>query len=194
VGFKPVYPDAGRCWIVLMKRLLPCLILLLLAVPAFAIAAENQKAYPNELPHFKFYVKHLAPLTPYVSDLALVVRVLGSDRGIEVGDWRITANFIGKSSSINGHAFAHDIAGRLADVEISPKRRVSMLGVKFPRAFSHSRGGVSEIDVSCEIYSDSFGLQYWIYSEDSAVGKKGDLMRIVYGPSKQVEEQIEGPP
>jgi hypothetical protein len=177
-----------------MKRLLPFLILVLLAIPVFAKAKQTQNAYPNELPHFKFYVKHLAPLSPYVSDLALVVRVLGSGKGTELSDWQITPTYIGKPNTIDGHAWAQDITGRLASVEITPKRRVSMLGVKFPSAFSHSVGSVSEINVSCDVYSDGFGLQYWLYAEDSAVGKKGDLMRIVYGPSTQVERQIVGPP
>ena len=176
-----------------MKRLLPFLVLLLLPISAFAKATHTQNAYPNELPHFKFYAKHLAPLSPYVSDLALVVRVLGSGKGTELSDWRITPTYVSKPSTINGHAWASDITGRLASVVITPKRRVSMLGLKIPSAFSHSVGSVSEINVSCDVYGDSFGLQYWLYAEDSALGKKGDLLQIVYGPSTQVERQIIGP-
>ena len=60
---------------------------------------------------------------------------------------------------------------------------ISLLRAKFPAAFTNAFGGVSEINVSCDVYSDSFGLECWLYAEDSAAGKKGDLMRIIYGPS-----------
>ena len=68
-----------------------------------------------------------------------------------------------------------------------------MLGVKFPAAFTHSLGSVSEVNVSCDVYSDSFGLKYWLYAEDSPVGKKGDLMEIEYGPSRRIEREVVGP-
>ena len=67
-----------------------------------------------------------------------------------------------------------------------------MLGVTFPAVFTRSSGGISEVNVICDVYSDSFGLQYWLYAEDSAVGKKGDLMEIVYGPARRVERQALG--
>jgi hypothetical protein len=65
--------------------------------------------------------------------------------------------------------------------------------MKFPAAFTYSSGGVSEINVTCDVYSDDFGLEYWLYAEDSDVAKKGDLMRIVYGPSKRVKQEVVGP-
>jgi hypothetical protein len=67
-----------------------------------------------------------------------------------------------------------------------------MLNVKFPKEFSRTFGGVSEVDVSCDVYRDDSGLAYWIYAEDSAIGKKGDLMFIEYGPSKRLMREIEG--
>jgi hypothetical protein len=33
----------------------------------------------------------------------------------------------------------------------------------------------------------------WLYAEDSAVGKKGDLMELVYVPGKRIERQVLGP-
>ena len=134
----------------------------------------------------------MSPLRPYLSNNALVVRVFGSDQGTELERWRLWPHFVGQGNTVNGRPWAHDITGRLASVEIIPKWRVSMLGVKFPAAFTHSRGGVSEINVSCDIFSDRFGLEYWLYAEDSAAGKKGDLMQIVYGPSKRVQRQFVG--
>jgi hypothetical protein len=176
-----------------MRRFLSFLVFLLLAIQASAIATLSGNPYPNELPGFKFYGKHLAPLRPYVSDRTLVVHVLGSDQGIELSLWRIRPYFVGERSTVNGHPLAHNVTGRLASVSIKPKQRVSMLGVKFPAAFTHSFGGVAEINVECDIYRDNFGLEYWIYAEDSAAGKKGDLMEIVYGPSRCIERQVVGP-
>lgn len=175
------------------RRILPFLILVLLAIPATGKATPPPNPYPNELPHFRFYVKYLGPLRPYISDRKLAVHVLGSDQGIELSRWRISPSFVGLGNTVNGHTWVKDVTGRLASIEIRPKERVSMLGVKFPAAFIHSLGGVSEINVSCDIYSDSFGLQYWLYAEDSAVGKKGDLLQIVYGPSERIERQVVGP-
>jgi hypothetical protein len=162
-------------------------------VPASAKAALSRNPYPNELPGFKFYVKHLAPLRPYYSDRTLVLHVLGSDQGTEWERWRMRIFWVGEGNTVNEHAWAHSITGRLASLNIKPKQPVSMLGVKFPAAFTHTLGGVSEIKVSCDVYEDSFGLQYWLYSGDSAAGKNGDLLEIVYGPSKHAKQEIVGP-
>src|SRR5882672_1635119 len=160
------------------------------AIPATAKATRSRNPYPNELPGFKFYVKHFTPLRPYVSDRTLVLQVFGSDQGIELSRWKITPLFVGEGSKDNDHPWAKDITGRLASVNIRPKQRVSMRGVKFPATFTRSLGSVSEVNVACDVYSDSFGLQYWLYAEDSAVGKKGDLMEIVYGPSRRIERHV----
>jgi hypothetical protein len=162
-------------------------------IPASTKAALSQNLYPNELPSFTFYAKHLAPLRPYDSDRTTVLRVLGSDQGIEWDRWRMGISWVGEGNTVNEHAWAHNITGRLASLNIKPKQPVSMLGVKFPAAFTHILAGVSEINVSCDVYEDSFGLQYWLYSGDSAVGKNGDLLEIVYGPSKRTKQEIVGP-
>jgi hypothetical protein len=164
-----------------------------LTPPAAAKATLSRNPYPNELPGFKFYVKHFTPLRPYVSDRTQVAQVFGSTQGIELRRWKITPFFVGGASKVNDHPWAKDITGRLASVNVRPKERVSMLGVKFPAAFTHSFGDVSEVNVTCDVYSDSFGLQYWMYAEDSPVGRKGDLMEIVYGPSRRTEQQVLGP-
>jgi hypothetical protein len=177
-----------------MRRVVPLVLLLVLPLAwAPTRAARNPNLYPNELPRFKFYVKYLAPLRPYVSELALVVRVFGSDQGISLAEWRMTPYFLGKESTVNGHPWVTDLTGRLADIGVLPTKRVSLLGVEFPAVFTYSSGGVSEINVTCDVYTDDFGLQYWLYAEDSDVAKKGDLMRIVYGPSKRVRQEVVGP-
>jgi len=165
-----------------------------LVVAICAYPQDAGKAYPNELKGFKFYERHLSPLQPYISGKAAVVQQLGSDQGKEMTGWRVVVYWVGdyKSNTANGHLWAKDISGRLASLELIPKKPISMQGVHFPSAFSHSLGGVSEINVSCDVYSDDFGLEYWIYSDDSKVARKGDLMRIVYGPSKRLRLEIEG--
>ena len=167
-----------------MKRLLLVLLLLLLAIPDCAKATKFPSPYPNELPRFRFYRTYLAPLQPYISDLALVVKVLDSDQGIELRRWRIYPTFLGEG------VWGDDVEGRLASVDIEPKQPVSMLGVKFPPAFTRTQSRVAEINLLFDIYSDGFGLQYWVYAEGV---KKGDLWKIVYGPSEKVKQQIEGP-
>ena len=178
----------------MIRRFFAFSMLFLLALSASAKTPRSRNPYPNELPGFKFYRKHLAPLRPYLSDRAQVERVLGPSQRIDVGKWRIWASSVGEGSTIGGHAWAHNIVGRLASVDIRPLERVSMLGVKFPAAFTHSVGGVSEINVSCDVYEDRFGLEYWLYAEDSGAEKKGDLMHIVYGPSERLERRIVGAP
>jgi hypothetical protein len=173
-----------------VRRVLPTLILLTLAAAISPTAPPNP--YPHELPHFKFYAEYLSPLRPYISQLDSVTRVLGSDEGRELSDWRIQPVFVGKGNTVNGRPWAKDITGRLASISIRPKQRVSMLNVKFPKEFTHTSGGISEVNVSCDVYRDGSGLAYWIYAEDSAVGKKGDLMTIEYGPGKRLKQEIEG--
>jgi hypothetical protein len=139
-----------------LKRLLTIVVLIPVAMATpFSVRGTNpSNPYPNELPGFKFYAKYLYPLHPLGSVRAEVVMVLGSDQRIEAGKWWISSAF---SVSID----------RLSFITITPRQRVSMLGVKFPVAFTHSLGGVSESGgCSCDVYSDKFGLQYWLNADD----------------------------
>jgi hypothetical protein len=60
-----------------------------------------------------------------------------------------------------------------------------MRAVKFSPSFDHCHTSVSEINISFDVYSDGFGLEYWLYEADSKWGKKGDLYLIAYGASRQ---------
>ena len=182
-----------------MRRFQLFLTCIVVAILAYAESLPSPNPYPNELPGFKFYAKYLNPLCPYVSDNTLVVRVLGSDQRVQQGNWWILPFFIGDGTTINGHTLARDVIGRLASIAIIPRKRVSMLGTKFPAAFAHGEGGSSSdgislgkvvpgTSVSIDIYSDDYGLQYWLYAEDSTAGKKGDLLRIQYGHSKRIQQ------
>jgi len=166
--------------------LILCCLALIATLTAPAAGTGELSSYPNELPNLKFYDRYLKPLRPYISDKAAVVRILGSDQGKELDTWRIRPFFVAQDER---STVQPDLVGRLAEIEITPKHRLSMFGMNFPKAFVYGGGSVSEINVSCDVYSDSSGLQYWILSENSKVGKKGDLLRIVYGHSEELDKR-----
>ena len=166
------------------------LLVVLVSSPTAGIPARNP--YPNELKGFKFYGRHLAPLRPFVSNRDSVLKVFGPEQEIKIDEWLLRPHYVGQGSTVAGHPWAQDIVGLLASITVKPNRRVTMLGVKFPAVFNHSLGGISEMNASCDVYTDSFGLQYWVVSEDSNVAKRGDLLQIVYGPSKRLEKKIIG--
>jgi hypothetical protein len=125
------------------------------------------------------YARYLAPLLPHQSDAKQVVQVLGSAQGLELKEWKVGVLYSCSEDLITcSHGPRND---PLDTIVIVPKHRVSLRHLKFPLAFSHSYGGVSEINVTCDIYSDKFGLQYWVVSGDFPSYKKGDLLWIKYG-------------
>jgi hypothetical protein len=94
-------------------------------------------------------------------------------------DWRIVPLYSCAEDVVTcSHGARND---RLAFIEVTPLHRVSLRRFKFPSAFSRSSGGVSEINVTCDVYTDDFGLQYWIVSRDFPTYRKGDLLGIRYG-------------
>ena len=129
-------------------------------------------------------MRYLSPLRPRISDRAAVAQVLGSEQGKTVDGWRLLPLYVGDTGPAGG---------RLAEIELIPQRAVSMQGVKFPPSFTHRLGTVSETNVNCDVYMDDDGLQYWVYADDSAVGKKGDLMHIVYGTSDKRSHVVHEP-
>ncbi len=166
-----------------MTKRLVLFVGMLLAVD---LNAATTNLYPNEIKGFEFYAQYLAPLRPHQSDAKQVIQILGSDQGFELKDWKVFFLFSCSEDVINcSHGPRND---PLDTIVITPKHRVSMRHLKFPLAFSHSYGGVSEINVTCDIYTDKFGLQYWIVSHDFQSYKKGDLLRIEYGPAPNEKE------
>src|SRR5689334_15682050 len=129
--------------------------LTMLAMTLGAGQSQAPARYPNELPGFRFYESHLKPLEPYASDHDTVARVLGSTEVSQTNGWRIQPFFIGKD---NDSTITPELVGRLADIEITPMRRVSMLGVKFPKTFTQGGGGIPEINISFDVYRDRIRL------------------------------------
>jgi hypothetical protein len=86
--------------------------------------------------------------------------------------------------------FQTSIIGRFWVSTEAPKHRVSLRRIKLPSMFSHAYGGVSEMNVTCDIYSDDFGLEYWVLSDDFQSYRKGDLLMIRYGLSRAAKRGI----
>ena len=141
---------------------------------------KSENRYPNELQSFKFYRKYLAPLRPGVSDEEEVRRVLGDTAAEGRNGWTIITTYAMKSGPVYNPTL-----GPLAEIIVRPDTVTPMGAVKFPPSFAHCHTSVSEINISFDVYSDRFGLEYWLHEEDSKWGKKGDLYRVVYGPSKR---------
>jgi hypothetical protein len=133
--------------------------------------------YPNELQGFNFYAKYLAPLEPGLSSREKVRHVLGDTAAVRRGGWTIGTVYAMKSGPVYNPTL-----GSLAEIIIRPAGVIPMGAVRFPVLFAHCHSSVSEINISFDVYTDRFGLEYWLHEEDSRWGKRGDLYRIVYGP------------
>ncbi len=158
-----------------MRAVLVLALCLLHANAGYSKGPQNR--YPNELQGFKFYAKYLAPLRPGVSDLQAVRRVLGDTSAVKRNSWTIIPHYTTKSGPVS-----NPVLGPLYEIIIRPEGVIPMGAVKFPASFTHCHSSVSESNISFDVYSDRFGLEYWLHEEDSKLGKKGDLFRIVYGP------------
>lgn len=148
---------------------------------AWNLAAACPEPYPNEIDGLRFYAPYLAPLRPGHSDTKEVVRVLGSDQGLDLNDWRIHVYFSCKGDV---STCTHEPYNRPLDsIKITPKRRIRFNSFRLPEGFSYSSGTVSEINIACNVYSDDSGLEYWVVARGHAGYRKGDVFMIRYGPS-----------
>jgi hypothetical protein len=183
----------------IMKKL-ACNIALLFALLCVVGQARqtplpNTSHYPNELPGLKLYQSaRWKQVVPHVSTRAEVERILGEPEPIYdqrfydaksndylVGydydaDWIVIITYMGE------YGDSRHLAGRVSDVRLYPKKRVSMRGVKFPPDFLASRTWIKDRSEEYTDYSDKFGLYYSIYAKDSPDGQHlaGDLRVIGY--------------
>ena len=141
---------------------------------------RRQNRYPNELPRFRFYAKYFAPLRPGVSDRDAVRRVLGDTATVKRSGWSIYTTYM----TTGGPVYDPSL-GPLAGIIMKPEAVIQMGAVEFPAAFDHCHAGVSELNITFDVYRDTFGLEYWLHEEDSKWGKKGDLFQVVYGPTRR---------
>lgn len=162
-----------------MRKLFAALLAGTLIIAA-KLNAATPNPYPNEISGMEFYSHYLAPLLPGQSDWKQVVRVFGSDEGLDLKNWRVGVLYrcaVGDSVTCS-HGPRNDI---LDTIEVTPKSRVSLKHFRFPAAFAHGFGGVSEVNVTCDVYTDQNGLQYWVISRNYRGYRKGDLLKIDYG-------------
>jgi hypothetical protein len=146
-------------------------------VTSFAGAGDRPHTrYPNELQGFRFYSKYLAPLQPGLSGEDAVRRVLGDTAALKRKGWSMIPTYTMKSGSVYNPTL-----GPLYQIIVRPDGVILMGAVKFSAAFTHCRDSLNEINIGFDVYSDRFGLEYWLHEEDSEWGEKGDLYRIVYG-------------
>lgn len=144
----------------------------------------NADRYPNELKALKLYDRYLTPLDPNSSTGADVTQAFGSYVWHTAGDWRITPLFACKENAISC-SHGDGLVDRLYAIEVTPRHRLSLRGVRPPSAFRWSSGMVSEINVICDVYKDQNGLEYWILAKDQGRFKKGDLLQIIYGANTE---------
>ena len=171
---------------------------------AFAAAQAGQspskagRPYPNELPTLKIYEQaKWNSLKPYVSTVDDIEKVLGKpvavyddllhtyDAGFQDDpDWTIVIDVVGKGGDL-----PDSVAGRISDINLYPKRRVSLVGADFSafRGYTYR-----ERNEEGTVYYDKFGLRYVVYEKDSADGRfhAGDLARIIYGPSDEATAKL----
>ncbi len=162
-------------------------VILLCIVAEANLVAGTPNPYPNEIRGLKLYLRFLSPLIPLQSDAKQVLQVLGTNQTLDLKNWRITVLY---SCRDDFKTCSHGPRNDPVDtIEVVPKHRVSLLRTKIPQAFSHSYGGVSEINVTCDVYSDEFGLEYWVVSGNFPSHKKADLLMIRYGGSRASKRQ-----
>lgn len=163
-----------------LSRALATFSAVLLATSVQGVPNKASGRYPNELRGFRFYAKYLAPLEPARSGQEAVRRVLGDTVAVRRDSWTIHTYYTTKGGSAYNSIF-----GPLYEIVLRPDGVIPMAAVKFSTRFTHCHALVSEINISFDVWSDTSGLQYWLYPDDSKWGKKGDLYQIVYGPKRR---------
>jgi hypothetical protein len=189
-------------------KMIACLIALLVA--AFTCIAQpkqtvagDRNPYPNELPTLRLYSSaKWKSLRPYVSTEGEIHKVFGEPvpfydeqlrsnvAGYEDNfGWTVVVAIIGKGGDL-----PDSVVDRLDRLTLYPKSRVSLIGADFS-AFSKNQI-LYNSDVQLTVYSDKFGLRYFVYAEDAIDGRfhVGDLKFIEYGPSDAETKKLTGKP
>jgi hypothetical protein len=163
-------------------------VVLLVALISFDLHASTPNPYPNEIGNLKFYVRHLTPLRPGHSDSKDVIQLFGSNQELQLNGWKIGVLYSCDDDPIVcSHGPRND---HLYQIVVTPKHRVSLRHSRFSSVFSHSFGTISEINVTCDVYKDSFGLEYWVVSRNYPSYKEGDLLQVLYGTPHPIVPQV----
>ena len=182
---------------------------LLLTIAMEAATQETQhidasRAYPNELPQFRYYSTAIwRQLIPTHSTMADVRRTLGTPNDADdiasytmpyPGDKIAKEPVFTYSHLIPGwdvliyfsrYCFrkhpADPVGDRICSVDLIPNHRIPMSEIKIPEMFK--REHVVAADAAFDEYTDDSGLQYSVYTTKTPYSDKtyGDLNRISYG-------------
>jgi hypothetical protein len=181
-------------------RLSSCSIVLLVTavLGTTALLSAPDDLYPNELAGFQFVgTARWNVLRPFISTQADAFALLGPPQSYfyDMGDdWKLVITYVGEGSC-DGKPWPDFLAGRISTIQLIPKRRVSLSGVRFPSAFKKSEPYITHHVVdTLRVYSDAYGLEYELYAEGSKDGSihEGDLKAINYGPSRKLYSSMTG--
>ena len=186
-----------------MEKLTCIVVFMLLAATLITAQADHSSKagspYPNELPNLKLYQQaKWKAIQPYISNRADVDRILGEPVSVyqksfggyvngyeDDPDWTIVVFYLGKGGDLPA-----SLEGRVSDITLYPKKRVSLKGAEFPPAF-RKYSSRDDADVQTTVHYDEFGLRYSVYATESTDGSfhAGDLKLIIYGPSNADTEK-----
>ena len=170
---------------------------------------------PNELDEYKFFAEgKLKGLKLGISTKDDIKKIFGKDcEDICEYDanWRVVFTYfenISKEITENGikKKIVADAqsADKIYSVKLVPKNRISLTDVKFPEvfykgrsvAFGHDFSG-NAAGISSDVYTDSYGLKYWIFDAETYSTFKekdnrqnGDLISIEYTIPNNLEDKM----
>src|SRR5436309_7536181 len=155
------------------------------------------RRYPNELPSLRFYeASRWKVIEPFVSDEADVLALLGKPEKVyydEGEDWKLIVLYVGEGTC-DGKPWPSFLMGKVDSIQLIPKRRVSLSGVKFSDSFERSEVHAPHDAAPSYSYADANGLEYDVYNRDARDGSvsAGDLQAILYGPSRSTYRSLSG--
>jgi len=174
---------------------------ILVASSAGQLPSKSESPYPNELPNLRIYQEaKWNALRPFVSTEDDIRKLLGKavavyDEALHTyvpgyqddPEWTIVISVVDKGGSLSD-----SVAGRVYDITLYPKKRISLLGADFS-AFRGDTVIDQQGNEESTAYHDEFGLLYVVWAKDTADGRfhAGDLKEIIYGPSREDIEKYE---
>jgi hypothetical protein len=157
----------------------------------------SESRYPNELAQFKFYESaRWNVIEPFVSTQKDVFALLGLPKRVfyEFGDaWNLIVLYT-DSGECDGKPWPSFLSNTVAHIDLIPKNRLSLSDVRFPNVFEKRESSSAHAAAPWYVYKDSYGLEYHVFytdSRDKAI-HAGDLMEIVYGPSRKTYTTLTG--
>lgn len=185
---------------------------------AFAVPAQMPRAFPNELPGYKFFGNgKLKGIELLVSSRSDIERIFGGncDPCAYDADWRVSFEYFDdiwtrESSNNKGDKVSYRLdpkyLGKVRTIVLRPVRPISFANVAFPAVFTRiiinsttdGRSGKSRMTVN-DAFQDGTGLTYEIFdrtnyddikSPGTPVFEKGELVLIRYNLTDTVQKTL----